>query len=156
MIDEVVKLRVKPNAFLYALEASRLYLVLMFAVALVMMPVAHLKTGLPIGGLMLATVFTTYGALSSIFFVAVIFAAHCMEFIVTNKRVIVRASLMGRTQDNISIPIESIKVSRFVLTTRAMEMFILCAMECRLLMTYNFVTVCRPQSLVSHVLPDLI
>jgi hypothetical protein len=109
MIEEVVRLRVKPNVFLYAFEASQFYLVVMLAMSLVLMPVIHFKTGMPIGGLMLRIVLTIYGVILSIFFVAVVFVAHCMEFIVTNKKVIVRVSLMRRMQDNISIPIESIK-----------------------------------------------
>jgi hypothetical protein len=95
--------------FLYALEASRYYFVVMLALSFALVPVVHFKTGLPIGGFMLLLVLTVYGTLSSILFVVVVFAARCVEFIITNKRVIVRVSLMRRIKDNISIPIESIK-----------------------------------------------
>jgi hypothetical protein len=108
MSNDVVRFRAKPNALLYAVEASRLFFILMLVVALLLMLVAHLATGIPVGGFMLGIVAAVYGAMSVIAFVAVVCFARCMEFIVTNKRVIVRASLMGRTQDNISIPIESI------------------------------------------------
>ena len=109
MIDEIVRLKVKPNVLLYAFEASRYYFVVTLAILLVLIPVIHFETGLPIGGLMLKIVLTTYCVLLSIFFALVLFVAHCMEFIVTSKKVIVRASLMGRVKDNISIPIRSIK-----------------------------------------------
>jgi hypothetical protein len=109
VIDEVVRFKVKPNAFLYAFEASQFYLMVMLAMSLVLMSVFHFKTGTPISGLTVFIVLTVYGVLFSIFFVGMVFVAHCMEFIATNKRVIVRASLMGRIKDNTSIPIETIK-----------------------------------------------
>ncbi len=108
-IDEVVRLRVKPNVLLYAFEASKVYFVVMLAMAFVLLPAAHFKSGLPIGGLMLAITLTGFSAIFSIFFVAVILAGRCMEFIITNSRVIVRASFMRDVRDNISIPIESIR-----------------------------------------------
>jgi hypothetical protein len=109
MIDEVVRFKTKPNALLYALEASRYYFVVTLAMSFALMPVAHFKTGLPIYGLMLPIVLTVYGALLSTFFVLVVFVARCVEFIVTNERVIVRVSLMKRMNDNVSIPIKSIR-----------------------------------------------
>jgi hypothetical protein len=86
VIDEVVRLRVKPNAFLYALEASRLHFVIALVMSFVLMPAVHFRTGLPIGGFMLLLVLTVYGLLSSIFFVLVVFAARCVEFIATSDR----------------------------------------------------------------------
>jgi hypothetical protein len=108
MIDEVVKFRIKPNVFLYTFEASRFYLVLFLGIAFAVMPVAYLKTGLPIGGLMLRIVLSVYGVLSIIFLVLVALIALCVEFIVTNRRAIVRLTL-GGVNDNVSIPLESIR-----------------------------------------------
>jgi|SRR5665213_1392067 len=108
-VEQVVRLRVKPNVFLYAFEASQFYLVVMLAMSLMLMLAFHFKAGAPISGLMLLIVLTVYVVIFSIFFVGMAFVAHCTEFIATNKTVIVRASLMGRTKDNTSIPIQSIK-----------------------------------------------
>jgi len=108
MMDEAIKFRIKPNVFLYALEASRFYLVVTFGIALAMMPVAYLRTGLPIGGLMLRIVFSIYGLMSIILLAFAALFALCAEFIVTNKRAIVRLTLAG-VYDNVSIPLESIR-----------------------------------------------
>jgi hypothetical protein len=110
VIDEVVRLRVKPNVFLYALEASRYFFVAALPLLFFSMLVAHFRTGVPIGsGLMLQVALSIYALLSFIFFVLMVFMARHVEFIITNKRVIVRASLLRRVKDNISIPIGSIK-----------------------------------------------
>jgi hypothetical protein len=108
VIDEVIKFRAKPNVFLYAFEASRFYLVLTLGIAFAVMPLAYFKTGLPIGGLMLRIVFSVYAVMSVIFLILVILLALCVEFIVTNKRAIVRVALV-RVNDNISIPLETIR-----------------------------------------------
>jgi hypothetical protein len=106
--EEIIKIRTKPNAFLYASEALRLFFVSALAITLVLLPVAHLRTGLPIAGLMLRIALTVYCTFACFFFVFVFFLACCTEFIVTDKRVIVRRTLIGRMCDKISIPIESI------------------------------------------------
>ena len=106
--DEVIKFRAKPNVFLYAFEASRFYLVLTLAIAFAVMPLAYFKTGLPIGGLMLRVVFSVYAVMAVIFFILVVLLALCVEFIVTNKRAIVRVALV-RVSDNVSIPLETIR-----------------------------------------------
>jgi hypothetical protein len=108
MTDEVIKFRIKPNVFLYTFEASRFYLVVTFGIAIAVMPVAYFKTGLPIGGLMLQIVLSVYGVMSVIFLIFATLFALCVEFIVTNKRAIVRLAL-GGINDNVSIPLESIR-----------------------------------------------
>jgi hypothetical protein len=108
VIDEMIKFRAKPNVILYAFEASRFYLVLTLGIALAVMPLAYFRTGLPIGGLMLRIVFSVYAVMSVIFLMLVTLLALCVEFIVTNKRAIVRVALV-RVNDNISIPLESIR-----------------------------------------------
>ena len=105
---EMIRLEVRPNAFLYALEASRIYLVIVLAMVILLFPYAVLKSGVPIG---LATrlALTVYGLTGFIFFVGMMIASRCMAFLITNKSVIVRMSVMGRISDRISIPIESIE-----------------------------------------------
>jgi len=96
------------SPFLYAFEASRYYLVVTLGIAFAVMPVIYLKTGLPIGGLMLRIVLSVYGVLSIIFLILVGLLALCVEFIVTSKRAIVPVALI-RVNDNVSIPLELIR-----------------------------------------------
>jgi hypothetical protein len=105
---ETIKLKVKPNAFLYALEASRLPLLMMLALLAPLFAFALLKTGVPIG---LATRMTliVYGIGCVMFLAGVMIAARCMVFMITNKRVIVRTSVLGKISDKISISIGSIE-----------------------------------------------
>jgi hypothetical protein len=105
---ETVRLQVKPNAFLYALEASRFPLLMMSAMLALLFAFALLKTGVPIA---LATriALIVYGISCLMLVVGVMIAARCMVFMITNKRVIVRTSVMGRIRDKISIPIDAIE-----------------------------------------------
>jgi hypothetical protein len=105
---ETVRLKVKPNAFLYALEASRFPLLMMFAMLALLFLFALLKTGVPI---VLATriALIVYVLSCFVLLVGVMIAARCMVFIITNKRAIVRTSVMGKISDKISIPIEAIE-----------------------------------------------
>ena len=107
-IDEDVRFRVRPNAFLYALEASRFHLVVALAISFAIMTFVQFRTGLPIGRFMLVLALEIYGLLSLVFFLFLVFLARGIEFVITNKRVIMRVSLMGRVKDNISLPIELI------------------------------------------------
>jgi hypothetical protein len=104
---ETIKLAVKPNTFLYALEATRIYLVMMSFVFL-LIPYLHFKEGVPMGRLTLLVVMLYLGGYCILFTAAVILARG-LDFIITTKRVILRSSVIGRKSDKISIPIKSIK-----------------------------------------------
>src|ERR1700730_17959502 len=105
---ETIRFQVKPNAFLYALEASRFPLLMMSAMLVLLFLFALLKTGVPIA---LATriALIVYGISCLMLLVGVMIAARCMVFMITNKRVIVRTSVMGKIRDKISIPIDAIE-----------------------------------------------
>jgi hypothetical protein len=105
---ETIQLKVKPNAFLYALEASLFPLLIMFAMLAPLFAFALLKTGVPIG---LATrmALMVYGISCFMLLVGMMIAARCMVFMITNKRVIVRTSVMGKISDKISISIGSVE-----------------------------------------------
>jgi hypothetical protein len=105
---ETIRLTVKPNAFLYTVEATRSYLLIMLAMVALLVPYVHFRTGLQIG---LATqiALIVCGVLAPIFFIVVMIGAHCMAFLITDKKVIARMSIMGRIDDKISIPIKSIE-----------------------------------------------
>jgi hypothetical protein len=71
---ETIRFQVKPNPFLYALEASRIHLLVMLALVAVLVPVLHVlpvfyaKKGLPIG-FIAEVVLILYGIFGSFFFV---------------------------------------------------------------------------------------
>jgi hypothetical protein len=105
---ETIRLKVKPNAFLYALEASRFPLLIMFAMLALLFAFALLKTGVPTG---LATriALIVYGLSCLMLLAGVMIAARCTVFMITNRRVIMRTSVMGKVSDKISISIGSIE-----------------------------------------------
>jgi hypothetical protein len=105
---ETVRLKAKPNAFLYALEATRIWLLIVLCIAAVLALCIHLANGLPIAFLALLALVICC-VLYLIFLAVVIFRALGMVFVITNKTVIARLSVMERTLYQVSIPIESIK-----------------------------------------------
>jgi hypothetical protein len=81
---------------------------MMSAMLVLLFLFALLKTGVPIA---LATriALIVYGISCLMLLVGVMIAARCMVFMITNKRVIVRTSVMGKIRDKISIPIDAIE-----------------------------------------------
>jgi hypothetical protein len=105
---ETIKLRVRPNAFLYSLEATRVLFVGLPCLAAAMIPLLHITKGAAVGFVtLLAIVLGGGGVLIS--FVLGVLKALCIEFVITDKRVIARFSLMGKTLSQLSILIRSIE-----------------------------------------------
>jgi hypothetical protein len=106
--DEIIRLRAKPNPWLYALESTRAYFLffLVMAVAINFLPILKKRIGIDV--LALIAELTTYAVLMGIFYLCVAAATRSSELIIAQERVIVRQSMAGKTRDMISVPIEEI------------------------------------------------
>ena len=108
MIDpanETIELNVKPNPFLYALEATRFFwFVVVFPLAVALL---FSFRGLPLY-LSLEVGLTTYFVAFFVLFTGTLLKACATAFIVTNKRVLLRTSIL-RSVDWINIPIQEIQ-----------------------------------------------
>jgi hypothetical protein len=103
--DETVRLWVKPNPFLYALEATRIYfLITVFLFAVIQAVYAR---GLPLY-IAIKIAVTCYFFGHFIFFMVTVLLACCVVLIVTDKRVLVRVSFIW-TVDSVAIPIQDIE-----------------------------------------------
>jgi len=105
---ENVRLRVKPNAFLYALEATRSYFVALLGVTAFSMVTVYLRFQLPTSILLLLG-FIAIATSFLFLFCSVLAIACCAEFLVTNNRAVVRFRWMGRVDDKISVALSSVK-----------------------------------------------
>jgi hypothetical protein len=106
--DETIRLKVKPNPWLYALESTRAYFLffLVIAAAINFLPIFGKRIG--IDGLSLIAELTTYAVLMGLFYLCVAAVTRRSEFVITQERVIVRQSMAGTTRDMVSVPIEEI------------------------------------------------
>jgi hypothetical protein len=104
---ERIRLKVRPNAFLYALEASRIHLLIMLAMVALPIPI-HMERGFSLAFLA-PLMLILFGLFGAFLFVILMIAARCMMFIITDNRAIVCMSVMGRITDRMSVPIESIE-----------------------------------------------
>jgi hypothetical protein len=101
---EVITFRQKPNPFLYSLEATRIWILFLLGLSLVQIVVLHLARGAPLI-FMVELTFLIDCVMFAIFIVAVILIALGVEFIVTNKRVVIQVYARVR----LTIPVEDIK-----------------------------------------------
>jgi hypothetical protein len=103
--DEIILLEAKPNAFLYALEATRFgFVMLVFLFAYV--PLGYFK-GWPLKFTTLMALFS-YGVCNIVLFLGTAFIACQLVFVVTNRRAVVRFSFWGKTIDRVSIAIKAV------------------------------------------------
>jgi hypothetical protein len=104
--DEIIKLRVKPNPLLYALEATKFFLfVIIFPLAVALL---FSFRGLPLYlGLEIGLTIFFFGYL--VLFFAVVLNALTTEFIVTDQRVLLRSTFLG-VADRIDIRLQDIEV----------------------------------------------
>ena len=98
--DEVTLFAAKPNALLYAVEAARFGFV-MLAVVFAYIPLGYFA-GWPMRFTALMTLFS-YFLGNVVLFVAAAVIACRLAFVITNRKIIVRLSVWGKTIDKISI-----------------------------------------------------
>jgi len=108
-ISERTLLTEKPNVFLYALEATRLPFLSLFALVLILGLMFRIRTDqLPVE-VMVRIVLVLYGGGCFLFFWYVALLARNIELLVTDKRVAVRLTIFGYSRDKISIPLSLIE-----------------------------------------------
>jgi hypothetical protein len=105
--EEVLFAR-RPNAVLYALEATRVYFLEMLFLVLVCSVAFRFRTDqLPLEFIIrLAAVL--YGLGCCVLFVGAFLRARGTELVVTQTKAVVRNSFLGRTRDRVSVPIHLI------------------------------------------------
>jgi len=105
---ENVRFRAKPNAFLYALEATRIHFLALLGVGVFSIGIGYLRFPVPISILLLLFLM----AIASSFLLMFVFTvaiACCAEFLITDNRAVVRFRWMGRVDDKISVALSSVK-----------------------------------------------
>jgi hypothetical protein len=103
--DEMILFEAKPNAFLYALEATRFGFV-MLAFLFAYVPLGYFK-GWPIKFTTLMALFS-YCVCNIVLFLGTAFIACQLVFVVTNRRAVVRFSFWGKTIDRVSVAIKAV------------------------------------------------
>jgi hypothetical protein len=107
LVDETIRLKIKPNAFLYAIEATKIYL-LALSFVFVIIPAHFIKGDAVPLYIWTRMALTFYFGTFLVIFVGMLVIAPGIAFIITNKRVVLHVSVMG-AGDRISIPIDSIE-----------------------------------------------
>jgi hypothetical protein len=106
--DEIIKFQEKPNAFLYALEATRICIPFLLCFGVVQVLLLHFAKGVSVAFLAKLTLLVVC-MMFPIFFLVVMLIAFCLVFIVTSKSVIVRISPFVGESRQMSIPIEDVE-----------------------------------------------
>ena len=104
---DAIVFRQKPNAILYCIEAMRGFLLLLLVMSVALILLLHIAGRAPIAFLVELAFFIDC-FFFAILIVVLMFVALNMEFILTNKHVIVRFSPFGVGDRRLSIPIEDV------------------------------------------------